>query len=353
MFRKALLALTVISAMALTGCQIYFGPPNDDPPDCGPWGCDPPPPGTPGGDCDTHSDCMAGCYCSDQGTCEEGGFCNADYECPAGFVCDERSSCVPGNSEPTWCGVNEECAIGSYCDPWSGTCVPSWTCWTDEECRGTGMHCDERGTCVPTLCDDNADCPDGYCDVAWGQCIPTWTCDPSGDGTECGPGMTCDDRGLCVFAPCDDNLDCAAGCYCDLPSGTCFESGFCMSDAECNDGMVCDERQTCVPVPSDPATCYGDVFCDALPPECMEGTTPGIANGCYTGECIPLEQCEQPPLAACEELASEDECYDRADCTATYVGVNCTCQGQACRCGTDDSSCTCERFDYTGCVTLL
>ncbi|HWN69362.1 MAG TPA: hypothetical protein VNM90_17095 [Haliangium sp.] len=352
MIRKALLALTVVSAMALTGCQIYFGPPNDDP-DCEPWGCDQPepPPGTPGGDCNINSDCAAGCYCNPEGWCEEAGFCNGDWECPSGFICDERASCVPGNSEPTWCMVNEECPSGSYCDPWSGQCLPSWSCRDDVECGG-GMHCDERGTCVPTLCDDNSDCPDGYCDVAFGQCIPTWAC---GNDEECGVGMTCD-AGRCVPTPCDSNDDCAAGCYCDAPSGTCVETGFCMGDAECFDGMVCEEeRQTCVPVPADPATCYGEVFCDAAAPECMEGTTPGIANGCYTGECIPLEKCEQqpPPPAACEELASEDECVARADCTPTYVGVNCTCQGgQPCRCSAEDASCTCERFDYASCVTL-
>jgi hypothetical protein len=309
MLRKALLALTAVSAMTLTGCQIYFGPPGDDPPpDCG-WGCEQPPPGTPGGDCSTSDQCMAGCYCNDQGWCEESGFCESDWECPYGFMCDERATCVPGYSEPPYCMVDQDCSAGSYCAPDVGQCVPSWTCWSDEEC---------------------------------------------------GPGMACDDRGTCVPAPCRENADCAEGCYCDVQTGTCVETGFCEGDAQCFDGMVCEEeRYTCVPTPTEPpppATCYGEVFCDALAPECMEGTTPGIANGCYTGECIPLEQCEMPPpppMPLCEELASEDECFARPDCAATYVGVNCTCQdGQPCRCSAEDASCTCERYDYAGCTTL-
>jgi hypothetical protein len=155
--------------------------------------------------------------------------------------------------------------------------------------------------------------------------------------------------------PCDENTDCAEGCYCDVQSGTCLETGFCEDDGQCFDGMICDvERRTCVPISEpDPGTCYGDVFCDALPPECPEGTTPGIANGCYTGLCIALADCEQPPQPACEEIMGEEECYSRLDCSATYVGVNCTCQGgQPCRCSAEDSSCTCERFDFAGCVSL-
>lgn len=37
--------------------------------------------------------------------------------------------------------------------------------------------------------------------------------------------------------------------------------------------------------------CSGPVICDMVPPHCPDGTTPGIANRCWTGECIPLEQC--------------------------------------------------------------
>jgi hypothetical protein len=355
MIRSALLALTVVSAMALSGCQIYFGPPNEDPPpNCGPWGCEPePPPGTPGGDCNYNEDCQQGCFCNDEGTCEESGFCEGDWDCSYGFICDvDRATCVPGEPNPGWCFVNEDCPDG-YCDIWSGVCAPSWECFADDDC-GDDWTCDGRGICVPVQCDENTDCSQySYCDTNWGQCIPSWSCFSD---EECGYGMECDDRGTCVPTTCTDHAECGEGSYCDVYSGQCIWSGYCESDDWCWDGLFCNvERFTCEPLP--PATCYGEVFCDAAPPECPEGTTPGIANNCYTGECIPLELCEEPPPpppAACEELATEDECYGRADCTATYVGVNCTCQGGGadCRCDSPGASCTCERFDYAGCLTL-
>lgn len=307
MIRKALLALTAVSAMTLAGCEIYLGPPADpSPPGCEPWGCDVPPPGDPGGYCQINEDCAAGCYCNDDNWCEETGFCDDTWQCQPGYVCDDRATCVPENTGPIRCGSNEECPAGSFCLPELGECIPSWTCWSDEEC---------------------------------------------------GPGMMCDDRGTCVPAPCDDDYDCAGGCYCDVETGTCVETGFCENDNQCTDGMVCDqERFTCVPPdsqPPNPGNCYEEVLCDGLPPDCPDDSVPGVSDGCYTGACIPLGECEEPPVPACEEIETEDECFDRADCTPTYVGVNCTCaDGEPCRCSADDASCTCERYDFAGCLTL-
>jgi hypothetical protein len=42
----------------------------------------------------------------------------------------------------------------------------------------------------------------------------------------------------------------------------------------------------------DETTCWGEVTCRAAPPECPPGSTPEIRNGCYTGDCIPLDECE-------------------------------------------------------------
>jgi hypothetical protein len=89
---------------------------------------------------------------------------------------------------------------------------------------------------------------------------------------------------------------------------------------------------------TDPGNCYEAVTCDIAPPECPEGTTPGIRNGCYTGYCIPLEECEAAP--ACADIPAEASCIARTDCTPIYRGENCTCE---------DTVCTCETWIYASC----
>ena len=94
----------------------------------------------------------------------------------------------------------------------------------------------------------------------------------------------------------------------------------------------------CAPeiTPDGPGLCYPPTdgyFCTALPPECPTGTAPGAGAGCWTGYCIPLEDCE--PAPACEGLG-ENSCLARSDCDALYV---------ACEPNED-----CE-YDFYGCIT--
>ena len=82
----------------------------------------------------------------------------------------------------------------------------------------------------------------------------------------------------------------------------------------------------CIPVsqcgPNDPGECYGQVTCNIAPPSCPMGTLPGVINGCWTGFCIPTGQCEVP---ACETLTDETTCESRMDCIPVYNGTDCTC----------------------------
>lgn len=48
----------------------------------------------------------------------------------------------------------------------------------------------------------------------------------------------------------------------------------------------------CAPTGVDVGRCYSELLCDAAPPPCAAGKRPGIAAGCYTGACIPLDACE-------------------------------------------------------------
>ncbi len=46
-----------------------------------------------------------------------------------------------------------------------------------------------------------------------------------------------------------------------------------------------------------PGKCFEQAICDRLPPNCPSGTTPGVANGCFTDVCIPDDLCELAPDA--------------------------------------------------------
>ena len=91
------------------------------------------------------------------------------------------------------------------------------------------------------------------------------------------------------------------------------------------------------PTTANPGSCTGDVACATLPPECPTGTTPGINQGCWSGFCIPLDQCEQLPACAGND---EDRCVAASYCDPIYQGVNCVCEGDAC---------TCESWDFQSC----
>jgi len=52
----------------------------------------------------------------------------------------------------------------------------------------------------------------------------------------------------------------------------------------------------CMPEGASPGRCFEPALCDIPTPVCPTGTTPGVADGCYTGACIPDDLCEmQPP----------------------------------------------------------
>ncbi|RMH37749.1 MAG: hypothetical protein D6689_20660 [Deltaproteobacteria bacterium] len=304
------IATLALAGAALGGCAIYF----DDRDDSG------------GGYT----------YCDDTGC----------------WYCDDYGDCYPGG-DGGWgeCSNNYDCAAGCYCE--DGACVETGFCEKDADCRA-GMVCDDRGTCVPEgsgeLCTSDADCPYGtYCDEASGACVGSWTCTDDGD---CGPGYECDDRGTCVPSPCTDDSQCLEGCVC--VDGTCEETGTCSADADCGEGMKCDkDRNTCTPCgadgcePVNPGNCYEPAVCEIAPPVCPSGTLPGVADGCYTGVCIPEALCPDEPPFTCADAADEADCLDHG-CEPVYVGVNCT-DPDGGTCVGDEPDCTCEYFEYGFC----
>jgi hypothetical protein len=311
MIRNALMAgLAVVAAVALGGCDLYFGSSGggggysycDETGcyECDDWGCW----GTgaqPGDNCRTNYDCAAGCYCDADGTCQESGFCSRDTDCVPGYECDDRSTCVPEGTGDA-CEVDADCPRGTRCD--SGTCVSAPTCTTDSDCA-PGQECDGRGTCVPTPC-------------------------------------TTDDQ-------------CVEGSYCEQETGECVGSGTCTTSEDCDEGMLCDtERNTCVPgedlpEPPDPGSCGGDLLCNEAPPSCPDGSTPGIADGCYTGYCIPVESCDVPPLT-CADMTTAAMCLARPGCDPVYNGINCTGPGGEDCSDPEATDCSCESFEFATCI---
>lgn len=98
--------------------------------------------------------------------------------------------------------------------------------------------------------------------------------------------------------------------------------------------------QSCIPEPGtvpDPGSCVGEISCDEAAPNCPSDTIAGRENGCYTGYCIPVNECDV--LAACSSL-QEEACVARNDCDGLYQGVDCTCVGDVC---------SCSSWDFEGC----
>jgi len=137
---------------------------------------------------------------------------------------------------------------------------------------------------------------------------------------ECGDGFSCNANEICLPPPRpgNGNSDPCPEELCDVPA-VCY--GFCVRDAG-------------------PEECYGEVTCFSLPPKCEVGTVPGIRDGCWTGNCIPLSSCSP---VDCSDIQNEAMCVERADCNALYEEVECECTPE---------NCECRDWQFNSCETL-
>jgi hypothetical protein len=278
----AYLIATTFITVSSTGCILYFGDDGDD--DClyggGGTGAEPAPlPGVRNpvtGQCEYHYGGGGG-----------GGGGGCDSTC---------GTCEPVPAEP---------APGA---------LPSWG-YCDSECS----YLDE-GTCLAT-----AGCRAAYMDdFGYFEC---WSVDMSGpvQGGQC--------AGLDAWE-CSRHDDCVAWhantCSGDDPTDP---SG----DIACGIGAF---RECAAEPGADPGLCHGQVDCTALPPGCPPNSVAGRRDGCWTGACILVEQCEP---AWCEDIADEQTCKSRSDCVARYEGSDCTCDASG--------NCTCGTWTFTSCAT--
>ncbi len=229
------------------------------------------------------------------------------------------------------------------CDGFCETLGPD-DCFAAEECRGIladmclgGTQCEQQD---PRFYECWAITPTGplsagsCSDFGAEECARHNECVAVHDITEDSNQLL--EFGYCADEPssghtpgtCDGEVVCdALGPEC--PEGTrpgildgCY-TGYCIPDSEC-DGV-------------DPGSCQDEIACIDETPLCPLGTVPGVRDGCYTGYCIPDSLCEEP--SSCEE-ASEFECVTRAECDPVYEGINCTCDGD---------ECVCEEWLYESC----
>ncbi len=296
--------------------------------------------------CDTVG-CGPGTHCEEQ--CDA---CPPNADCSGPFTCN--AVCIPNN--PTSCD-QIACDLGSHCEltclagPIAGnngnghsqpptlptppnidtcyaTCVPNQPTSCEAMTCGPGTHCEER--CFPcdpipgdTLCGAS-------CDV---QCVPDPS--PTCAAVTCAPGNACVERcnanGQCWPACVPVNPDpgsCTGNLYCfamppACPANTvagiadgCW-TGYCIPSNECG--------------PNNPGTCGGnDAICAVPPPSCPTGTVAGQRNGCWSGYCIPESQCNAG--VTCESLTTEAACSNRNDCITAYTGEQCTCYPDRCEC---------------------
>jgi len=274
MMKQSISLLVALSTtVLLAGCELYFdGGGGEDhwnycgsdgyhectgndcewvSPDC-PAGSGSGSGGMGGFDCQTNTDCAAGCYCQN-GVCEEAGFCTTDADCGEGYVCNEdRSSCEPGTGG---CLYDNECPTGEYCSPDTLTCTATCVCADDETAVSQGY---------------------GWCD---------------------------------------------------------------------------ETRQTCLPGQDPAGTCAGEATCTDPIPSCPTGQVPTLIDGCWTGQCRDYAQCDITPV--CGHINDQTNCLSRAaDCTAVYIGLNCTKpDGSACMAG--DTNCTCTDFQFSSCRSRM
>lgn len=285
--------------------------------------------------------CLAtsGCRAAYVSNCAEGMDCTdvayTFFECwavaPSGPV--QGESC--DNLDAYDCSRRDDCVARHYpydlCASGGADCAPGSR--LDPARTGNFETCAPEAA-QPQVCYSSADCMPGYfCDMS--ECLPPPNCDPT-DPANNGCPPVC-------YGACVPDLSRPESCYGEVacealppecPAGTApGRSNLCWT-GNCIPFAQCDP-------PVSPGLCYEDVFCDSLPPTCPDGAVPGVINGCWSGYCLPANQCETP--ASCADAPSEAACIAQAACVPLYEGVDCVCDEQT-------GVCTCSDWLYQACT---
>lgn len=171
------------------------------------------------------------------------------------------------------------------------------------------------GTCNPQC----GPCPDASSELAplpsWGFCFsscesldePACESDPTCrviKDAECAISGTCaTDFLACVVT--DQFTDASVDCTQVTDADSCSRNPGCTAyhlSTDCtldnNDPTCTAEFAFCGPEGTGAGRCFEPTTCKRAAPSCPAGTTPGVANGCFTDACIPDELCEAIPEPA-------------------------------------------------------
>jgi len=166
-------------------------------------------------------------------------------------------------------------SFGGTCNPQCGPCpavaglapIPSWGVCGDPCEALDEATCAARAECRVVR---DARCAiDGNCTTDFLGCFPLdGAADPSVDCFAATDGWACSRSAACTALHVQEPCPLAVDAQCPRPFGLCVPEG------------------------RSPGRCHDQALCDAAPPACSANTLPGVANGCYTGACIPLALCE-------------------------------------------------------------
>lgn len=175
----------------------------------------------------------------------------------------------------------------------------------------TGFRNPDDLTCVfvPPACPAGCACPElGLAAPTWGQCFDA--CESLDEAAcieddrcrvvrnaRCAVTESCEDSDFLGCFPTDSVANASRDCI-GLDALACSQSNQCTAF---HDPLLCAAIagpcpaifEMCLPEGMAPGTCGGEVDCDEQPPACDRGQTPGIADGCYTGACIPRDLCSE------------------------------------------------------------
>ncbi len=266
--------------------------------------------------CSDDASCPTGEVCDrDSGRCAEPR-CAGDEDCPPPEVCGAAGFCEP----PAACSEAESCPEGLRCDLAAGLCRGG-ACRDDRDCSAD-RFCHDTGRCL-LGCQSDEGCPEGArCDRVQHRC----STGPCQQNSDCPPravclGATPEVAGRCVIG-CRDDEGCPEGARCLSDDGVCFGQT-CADDDECVPQQYCDGEEGCQVGCRSDAWCPGGRLCE------LESHVCGSAPCAAQDECAVGEYCDGEAGRCAPGCAEDLDCAAGRRCDAEHRCVGQDCAGDA------------------------